>query len=220
MTAMSSARLTQSPETAPIPRTKPATSTSLCFTRDEAIPEHELVARVAAGDPAAFGTLYDRHAQTVFAIGLSLLHDASAAEDLRQETFLRFWLQARSYRAERGAFPAWLYRIARNLALDQLRRQSRLHAVALDRTAQSDLAIDARQDIECIAVSRIQCEIALAAMDRLPATQRQAVELAYLGGWSHQRIATALGEPLGTVKSRISLGAAKIRAALASGAAP
>lgn len=184
----------------------------------EAIPDHELVARVAAGDTAAFAVLYARYAATVLAIGIRVLHDIDAAEDVRQETFLRLWRQASSFRAERGAFAAWLCRIARNLALDELRRQSRT-PVDAGLTTLVEQASDSRQDVEALAMSRVLAELVLKAMDRLPSAQQQAVELAYLHGWSHQEIATALGEPLGTVKSRIKYGAARLRAELRSGIA-
>ncbi len=181
----------------------------------EAARDLDLIHRVATGDAGAFAALYVRYAPTVYATVFRVLRDAEAAEDLRQETFVRLWRQAGRFRADRGALAAWLHRIARNLAFDELRRQrSRPLRATDDQAVLLDHAVDPRQDVERLVLVRMRGEAALAAMDRLPRSQRRAVELAYVRGLTHREVAEVLGEPLGTVKSRISLGAAKLRAEL------
>ena len=94
--------------------------------------DEQLVARMLAGDTAALETLYDRYAPAVMGLTLRIVADRPAAEDLVQETFWRAWKHAAAFRRERGAFSAWLFTIARNAAIDRLRRSRNLRTVPLD----------------------------------------------------------------------------------------
>jgi RNA polymerase sigma-70 factor (ECF subfamily) len=177
--------------------------------------DHELITRVALGDAQAFTSLYLRHAPMVYLTIFRILRNAEITEDVRQEAFLRLWSQASTFQAEKGTLTAWLHRIARNLALDELRHQRcRPRPAPGDQTELLTQTIDGRQDVERQAIARLMGEHAMEGMKRLPPAQRQAVELAYLRELTHREVAAALNEPLGTIKSRISMGAAKIRADL------
>ena len=173
-----------------------------------------LATQVARGDSAALEVLYDRHASTVFGIVLKVIGEQGAAEDVLQETFWRVWRSADTFKPERGAFTGWLFRIARNLAIDAYRRSSvRPQAVSgvetaepvLDQTPDPD--VDVVEQTQAILKNR-QVRKALAA---LPQMQRQVIEMAYFQGMTRQEIAEATGEAVGTIHTRARLGLLKLR---------
>lgn len=168
--------------------------------------------RVAGGDQDAFGELYDRHSAAVLGLLVRLLGDRTEAEEVLQETFLQAWRQALRFRAELATVRGWLLMVARSRALDR-RRANRSRLVREDVVAaETPQSID---DVESQALSgstRSQVRRALAS---LPSEQRQALELAFFAGLTHVEVAARLGQPLGTVKSRILLGMQKLRKLLA-----
>lgn len=174
-----------------------------------------LVRRVAAGDEEAVGLLYDRLGRSVYALCLRIVRDAGAAEELTQETFVRLWRSAASFDIERGRVSTWLLRIAHNLALNEIRRRQSRPVVAPEvewETAASVLADPASSDDPATATwMRERAEVVRRALAELPAPQRQAIELAFFGGLSQAEVAAALGDPLGTVKSRIRIGMQHLR---------
>jgi RNA polymerase sigma-70 factor, ECF subfamily len=175
----------------------------------------DLIRRVAEGNAAAFTSLYGRYATSVYHAIFRILRNIDIAQEVHQEAFLRVWNQASTFQADKGTFAAWLHRIARNLALDELRHQRcRPRLMTGDQSTFINHTMDARQDVEYHAIARVLGEATLEAIARLPPTQRQAVELAYLQEMTHREVAAVLNQPLGTIKSRISMGAAKIRADL------
>jgi len=161
------------------------------------------IQRMTLGDDSALAELYDRYAPLVNGMALRILQDPADAQDVLQAVFLQVWRQASRYDASRGAPEAWLCTITRTRALDQLRRR-----VGPKTRADAGMPrhIPTPPTVEKLAVQR-----ALAA---LAPTQRRALELAYYEGLTQTEIAARLGEPLGTIKTRIRSGMARLREAL------
>jgi RNA polymerase sigma-70 factor (ECF subfamily) len=176
--------------------------------------DDQLIARVAEGDRRAFELLYDRYSATVYGVVLRILGDRELAEDAVQEIFVRVWKRAASFDRSR-AFAPWLFGIAHNYCIDELRRRRvRPQPVYEDdeHPVLSDIPDEA--DVGEAAVLTDQRRIVRAALDQLPEEQRQALILAYFGGLTQQEIATRLNNPLGTVKTRMRLGLQKLRSLL------
>jgi RNA polymerase sigma-70 factor (ECF subfamily) len=185
------------------------------------VPDDALIAALVAGETEALGALYDRHARVVFALLVRIVGDRGSAEDLLQEVFLRAWQQAHSFDETRGTARIWLHSIAHNLALNELRRRRRrpqTHGgsaraegdgddLALAGIAESgpDPAVDAWCAVRDAELAH--------ALDQLPAGQR-AVLLLYAEGFSQSQIAAQLGEPLGTIKSRMRRALCRLREVL------
>lgn len=175
-----------------------------------------LVARVADGDVSAFTRLYDRYARPVYVLAAHTLASADA-EEVVQEAFLRLWHKADQFDVRRGLFRTWFMTIARNNILDKLRQQDQkqvLMAVEQINDLLDQTANPLNPDVEEEVWLREQGKTILNALKRLPAEQRQAIILAYFGGFSQSSIAQHLGWPLGTVKKRTQLGLKKLRKAL------
>lgn len=174
-----------------------------------------ILAAVQARDAAALAELYDRYGRLAFGLAYRLLGERGAAEDVVQEAFLAVWRRADTFQLGRGSARSWLLAIVHNLAIDRRRGRQRreLTDVQLDDAA-SLLDTDPDETFALVAegLEATQIHAALAA---LPLDQRQAIELAYFGGLTHQEIAERTGAPLGTVKSRLRLGLQKLRALLA-----
>lgn len=183
--------------------------------REEARAEDErLIARVAEGDRRAFELLYDRYAATVFGLTLKMLGDREVAEDAVQEIFWRVWRRLGSFDRSR-AFAPWLFGIAHNYCIDELRRRKvRPQSVYEDDDNALLSDIPDELNIAETAVLAEQGRIVRSALDQLPEEQRQTLLLAYFGGLTQQEIAVRLGNPLGTVKTRMRLGLQKLRALL------
>ncbi len=173
-----------------------------------------LVGRMARGDQAALAVLYDATATTVHALVVRIVKDDGIAEEVTGDVYFQAWKQAGRYDPGRGSPLAWLLAIARTRAIDRIRL-----AVAA-RTAHEPieglrLSSDRPGPDDAYAIDQRQRQVQ-AALAALPAEQRQAVELAYFGGLSHTEIAERLGDPLGTVKTRIRLAMHKLHGSLSS----
>lgn len=173
---------------------------------------------MAQGDEAALGRLYDRYGQLIFSLAMRIVRDSGTAEEVTQEVFVRLWRSAASFAAERGSVQTWLLRITHNLALNEVRRkQSRpVAADHFDWAVDGMVLVDPRQenDPALAAWLRERAEHIQRALAQLPTVQRRAIELAFFGGLSQAEVASALGEPLGTVKSRIRAGMQRLREVL------
>jgi RNA polymerase sigma-70 factor, ECF subfamily len=172
-----------------------------------------LVARVARGNVAAFGALYDRYARDVYALAAHAL-GPDDAEEVVQDVFVRLWRSAHQFDPRRGSFTAWLMSIARHRVVDQLRRRRLGPTVAETVDDLLNAVEDPVADVEEEASLRSLRELVLAELRELPPEQRRALVLAYFGGMSQREISRELGWPLGTVKKRIQLGLRKLRVAL------
>ena len=170
-------------------------------------------------DEAALATLYDRYGGLVYTLALRIVGDRDLAGEVLQDVFLRCWDHATAFRPERGHVAAWLLGIARNRAIDLLR--SRQHQARLrerDRLPEPGTPEEpAEADVGDDVALRQAVSAALAA---LPAGQRQAITLAYYGGLTQAEIAHRLGEPLGTIKTRMRDGMERLRRLLRPVIAP
>jgi RNA polymerase sigma factor (sigma-70 family) len=159
-------------------------------TGDEA-----LVHRVARGDERAFLELYDRHSRPVYATGVRLLGDAFLAEELVQDAFTSVWRRAKSFESERASFSTWLYRIARNRAIDlDRRRRVRPLSVGEDPLRTVPGGEEPEAGVDGWDLAR--------ALSRIPDEYREVLTLAYFEGLSQREISRRTGVPLGTIKSR------------------
>lgn len=181
-----------------------------------------LVARMSTGDEQALGALYDRYATTIHTIAYYLLGQADEAEDAVEETFWQAWREASRYDASRGAVSTWLSTIARSRALDRQRAWRRRAEEPLESIASTSPdagdradAMAAAPDPQREAESSERARDIAVALSRLPAEQREVIELAYFGGFSQSEIAARTSLPLGTVKTRARLALEKLRAPLA-----
>ena len=174
-----------------------------------------LVERLARGDAAALAELYDRHGRTVFSLAVRILSDQGEAEDLTQDVFTIAWRNAARYDPSRGAVAAWLLITARTRAIDRLRaRRVRPAGATEDDVRRLDAIPDAAPSVEWIVADRQMAGRVRDALAVLPADQRLALELAYFEGLSHSEIGERTGTPLGTIKSRIRTGLARLREAM------
>jgi RNA polymerase sigma-70 factor (ECF subfamily) len=174
----------------------------------------ELLAACAGGDERALGSLYDRHGRRAYAVALRVLRDPALAEDAVQEAFLAVWRRAATYDRARGTAATWILTLVHRRAVDLVRRQHRFNTLPAELTeAQPPAPVESVADD---VARRTEVEVAL---QLLSAVEREVLELAYWGGLTQCQIATALGIPLGTVKSRTSSALAKLRDALHEGTA-
>jgi len=164
---------------------------------------------LAAGNHEALAELYDRYSGLAYGVAMRVLGDPGRAEDAVQEAFVTIWKRAASFDADRGSLRAWLLTTVRNRCIDYLRGRSAHER--LEQELQPD-------EVRAIASSDPWREVALSlersavrdAMASLPIEQRQVIELAYFGGYTHAEISDMTRVPLGTVKGRMRLGLEKI----------
>jgi RNA polymerase sigma-70 factor (ECF subfamily) len=183
-------------------------SPNLCTLADE-----ELMALVYEGDTRAFEVIFDRHAAVAFSLAYRMCGRRSVAEEIVQEAFMSLWRSTARYDPKRGSVRSWVLRVVHNRAIDAFRRElpSASHDVPDDRMSE---LLPARERTEEEVERRTEARLVRTALDELPRDQRQVIELAFFGGFSHAQIAAALGVPAGTVKGRMRLGLSKLRIAL------
>ena len=168
-----------------------------------------LLRAVAKGDEAAFATVYDQTAARVHGLVLRVLRNPAQAEEVTQEVYLEVWRRASRFDPSRGSPFAWLMTLAHRRAVDRVRSSQS--------TATRDEAWEARTrevhfDTTADAVTaRLDAQRVRTALDQLTGTQREAVSLAYLGGYTHREVASLLDLPLGTAKTRIRDGLIRLR---------
>ena len=173
----------------------------------ERVQEQLLADRFRSGDETALREIYDRHGALVHAVGLACLPVRSDAEDLTQATFVAAWRGRQTYDPDRGTLAGWLLGIARRQAVDRLRalrrERSLADAVIRQQPAGYSQELGPEQVIDRIVV--------LDELSRLPGEQRRALELAFFDDLTHVQIAGVTGLPLGTVKSHLRRGLARLR---------
>jgi RNA polymerase sigma-70 factor, ECF subfamily len=172
--------------------------------------DEELMALVLRRQEAALGTIYDRYARLVYAVALRIAGDRETAEEVVQDVFQNVWQAAGSFQPGVGSFVAWLLGIARHRAID-VTRSKRERARAREQTLDDFRPAGDELSLEHEVGQRLLRDVVRAALEALPANQRQAIELAYYGGLTRAEIAARLNEPLGTVKTRLRLGLLKLR---------
>ena len=180
-------------------------SRGLAHLSDEA-----LVALVARGDEHALAELYDRFGRVAYGLALRIVRDPALAEDAVQEGFLTVWRTATRFVAERAKARTWILTLVHRRAVDTVRREQPRRAEPLEAAPQPT-----GEDTEEQAWLRLQRTRVQEALRRLPDQQREALELAYYGGFTQSELADRLGEPLGTIKSRMFAGLGRLRELLA-----
>lgn len=197
-----------------VPASRMSSTGALVNQRDLAA-----VARLVAGDERGLAELYDRHGTLAYSLAAAILHDGPDAEEVVADAFSQVWRTAANFDPSRGSVVAWITTIVRTRALDLIRSQRR-RARMLDRAeALADggtapgLGAGAEMADRAVELSEAQV-LVRRALDELPAPQRVALELAYFSGLSQSEIAERLGEPLGTIKTRMRSGMEKLRQSL------
>jgi len=181
----------------------------LASTRPElSVGDAEILARIHSGDEGAMALLYDRYSPVVYAVALRVLSDGSAAEDILQDVFMQLWRNPQAFNASRGSLTAWLVVIARNRAIDQLRKRR-------PEVEAAEIVISVDPELESTAERKLAIEKVRAVLAGMSAEQRAALEMAFFEGLTHVEIAGKTGQPLGTVKTRIRSGLLAVRKAFA-----
>lgn len=172
--------------------------------------EAELMRQVAAGEIGGLETLYDRYHAIAYALALRITTETGMAEDVVQDSFMGLWRNAARYAEEKGSVKGWLLAIVRHRAIDSMRRRRNGTTIA-DETEEPLPAALTIPDIWPEVSGRLDAELIRHALQTLPETQREAIEMAYFDGLTQREIATRTGAPLGTVKSRMRLGLVSLR---------
>lgn len=170
---------------------------------------HACLTRLSAGSEDALAEIYDHTSSLVYSIALGMLSDRADAEEVTLDVYSQIWRGASSFRAERGTVIGWLIMVTRSRAIDRLRAR---------RHRSSEAEVDALQDKPAATPTPEESTIAgeqqrrvRAALAVLPDSQRQLIELAWYGGYSHSELAGKMGLPLGTVKTRLRMALARLR---------
>jgi len=171
--------------------------------------DDELIRRLAHGDERALAELYDRYGRPAYRLAVRILRDTSLAEDAVQDAFLTAWRTAAAFDPSRGSAATWLMTLVHRRAVDVVRREDRRRAGPLD-----DAPVASGEATDEAAELRERRRSVQAALAKLGEGEREALELAYYGGLSQSEIAARLGVPLGTIKSRMFTGLARMRDAL------
>ena len=182
-----------------------APARNLAHLSDEA-----LLALCSRADENALGELYDRYGRVAYGLALRIVRDRGLAEDAVQEAFLAVWRSAGAFLAEQGKPSTWILTLVHRRAVDLVRREERRRAEPLEET---DHPTGEATDEE--AWLRAQRQVVQEALRKLPPEQREAIELAYYGGFTQSELAERLGLPLGTIKSRMFTGLKRLRELLA-----
>ncbi len=170
--------------------------------------DEALVALVARGDESALAELYDRVGRVAYGLAFRVLRDDRLAEDAVQEAFLGVWRTAAGFRAERAKASTWILTLVHRRAVDLVRREERRRADPLDDETRDAATTGSAEDTAWLGFERERVQ---GALRQLPDAQREAIELAYYGGYSQSELAERLGMPLGTIKSRMFAGLARLR---------
>jgi len=165
-----------------------------------------LVSAIRSGDEQAMAQLYDRYSPIIYSVALRVLGDTGAAEDILQEVFLQLWRSPDMFDASRGSMPGWLAVIARNRAIDSLRKRR-------PETDITEVVVSVEPDLAGKAEWSRAADKIRGALGGMPAPQRSALEMAFFEGLTHTEIVEKTGEPLGTVKTRIRAGLMTLRKA-------
>jgi RNA polymerase sigma-70 factor (ECF subfamily) len=172
-----------------------------------------LIALIGQAQPNALDELYNRYNRLVFSLASKMVADHAAAEEIMLDVFIRVWERAGTYRSEQAKVSTWLVSMTRHRAIDCLRRQK----VRLDQSSLSwsevtpDAVPQANNNPERATELTLRQERVRAAIAQLPTDQQEALALAYFKGQSHREVAETLGQPLGTIKTRIRLAMQKLR---------
>ncbi|AEU36809.1 RNA polymerase, sigma-24 subunit, ECF subfamily [Granulicella mallensis MP5ACTX8] len=175
--------------------------------RLQAANDEFLLERVRANDQKAMADIFDRYGSLVYSVSLRVLKDPGQAEDVMQEIFFQLWKNPNTFVQGRGSLGAWLAVVARNRAIDVLRRRKPTDSV-------DEVVLVSKTNISSEIERNIMVEKIRELMKSLPSEQQKSVELAFFEGLSHAEVAAKTGDPLGTVKTRIRLALISLRKAI------
>jgi RNA polymerase sigma factor (sigma-70 family) len=192
--------------TSPPPTSGSKGPRELAHLTDEA-----LISLVASSDDGALAELYDRFGRVAYGLALRILRDEALAQDAVQEAFLAVWHSADRFLAERGKASTWILTLVHRRSVDLVRREDRRRGEPLERAPEAATTSTAEDEVALGFQRRVVQE----ALRRLPAEQREALELGYYGGLTQSELAERLGQPLGTIKSRMFAGLTRLRDLLA-----
>jgi RNA polymerase sigma-70 factor (ECF subfamily) len=176
----------------------------------------QCIQRAARGDQQALAELYDQSSRLIYSVALRIAGNPADAEEITLDVYSQVWKLAKDYTPDRGSPSAWLVMMARSRALDKVRsRVSRTqHETTLETAFDAASPGESAEDSALNSENRRRIQ---RAMQELSEDQRQAIELSFFSGMTHSELAERLGQPLGTVKTRIRLGMMKLRTALGAG---
>ncbi len=186
--------------------TRPPAAGDLTQISDEA-----LVSLVASSDDEALAELYDRFGGVAYGLALRILRDDALAQDAVQDAFLGVWRTAHRFLPERAKASTWILTLVHRRAVDLVRRENVRRGEPLEHAPEPA----APETVEGEATLGFQRRVVQEALKGLPPEQREALELAYYGGLTQSQLAERLGQPLGTIKSRMFMGLARLRDLLA-----
>jgi RNA polymerase sigma factor (sigma-70 family) len=192
--------------TSPPPTSGSKGPRELAHLTDEA-----LISLVASSDDGALAELYDRFGRVAYGLALRILRDEALAQDAVQEAFLAVWHSADRFLAERAKASTWILTLVHRRSVDLVRREDRRRGEPLERAPEAATTSTAEDE----AALGFQRRVVQEALRRLPAEQREALELGYYGGLTQSELAERLGQPLGTIKSRMFAGLTQLRDLLA-----
>ena len=174
----------------------------------------QLLRRIAARDRDALAEFYDQMARPLFSVVYRILGSSEEAEEVIQDVFVQIWTKAQTFDPAIGLPFHWALSIARNRCIDRLRARQRRSRVMVDLQPVQEIEPIAETATHETALTENEIGAIRSAVVNLPQDQRQAIEMAFFGGLSHQEISSALNEPLGTIKARIRRGMLKLRESL------
>jgi RNA polymerase sigma-70 factor, ECF subfamily len=174
----------------------------------------EWVREAANGDQSALTRLYDSTNRMVYSLILRIVSNTHTAEEVLLDVYLQIWRKAETYTASKGTVLAWLFTIARSRAIDALRSRASRESGQQDPLDAVGAAVDHSPSPEENSAISQRRQFVQQCLAELPVDQRQAIELAFFRGLSHSEIAEALKQPLGTIKTRVRLGMARLRESL------
>lgn len=192
----------------------------------QTLPDEELARLVAGGEAKALETLYDRYSRQAIGLAYRITGQAELAEEVAHEAFLKFWERPDMFQPGRSRFVTWLLSVVHHRAINERRRSSFRLNVSADRPV-ADGSSEGAEGATLLGVlsdegpephelvwAQVQREAVRQALEQLSYPQRRVIEMAYFKGLNQREIAQELGEPLGTIKTRIRLGMQKLRAIL------
>ncbi|MEQ3550223.1 sigma-70 family RNA polymerase sigma factor [Pseudonocardia nematodicida] len=174
-----------------------------------------LVQRIVSGDSTALGELYDRFGRPAYSLARRICADEGLAEDVVQEVFLAFWRNPTRFDPAKGRFGTWLLTLVHHKSVDAVRREAAIRRRTVPASEDgTEWSTPPGPGADEAALGSVVAGQVRAALGRLPAEQRQVLALAYYGGYTQREVAALIGVPLGTVKSRMFTGVARLRGLL------
>jgi RNA polymerase sigma factor (sigma-70 family) len=178
-------------------------------------PDEELVRGVVVGTAAALAALYDRYGRRAYSLARRICGDDGLAEDVVQEAFLAFWRDPGRFDPGRGGFGTWILTLVHHKSVDAVRRESTIRRRTVPAAEEGqEWSAPPGPGADHGALRAVEAGQVRDALGDLPAEQREALTLAYFGGYSQREVATLTGVPLGTVKSRMFSGMRRLRGVL------